>query len=124
MTEIVRQILLADELRRNALVAADVEALGALLSPELRFVHTTAAVDDRDSLMRKVSTGALRYREIELLHASVDVFDGFAVQWSDLKMSVLSSGLVKTIHCRALATWTMADGAWALRHYQATLIAS
>jgi hypothetical protein len=55
------EALALEEARRRALLSGDADALGRLLAPELRYVHSTGVCDTRESLLHKVRERAITY---------------------------------------------------------------
>jgi Domain of unknown function (DUF4440) len=53
--------LAADQARRNAMAADDLEGLAALLADECLYVHSTGAVDTKQSYLAKLADGSIRY---------------------------------------------------------------
>ena len=49
----------------------DVQALGALLAPDLRYTHSTGTVGARGSLLHKLATGVIAYQQLELVPLAV-----------------------------------------------------
>ncbi|MXX52450.1 MAG: nuclear transport factor 2 family protein, partial [Dehalococcoidia bacterium] len=50
-----------EEERLAAMVAADVDTLDRVLADDLRYVHTTAAIDTKESLTSGLASGRLNY---------------------------------------------------------------
>ena len=53
-----------EERRLAAMVAADTGALDAILADDLSYVHTSAAIDTKESLTSGLATGRLNYESI------------------------------------------------------------
>ena len=53
-----------EERRLAAMVAADTDALDDILADDLSYVHTTAALDTKESLTSGLSAGRLNYESI------------------------------------------------------------
>ena len=53
-----------EERRLAAMVAADTGALDAILADDLSYVHTTAAIDTKESLTSGLAAGRLNYESI------------------------------------------------------------
>ena len=53
-----------EEERLAAMVAADVDTLDRILADDLSYVHTTAAIDTKESLMSGLASGRLNYESI------------------------------------------------------------
>ena len=59
-----RTIADLEERRLAAMVAADVDALDDILADDLTYVHTTAAIDTKESLTSGLASGRLNYESI------------------------------------------------------------
>ncbi len=53
-----------EEERLSAMVAADVDTLDRILADDLSYVHTTAAIDTKESLTSGLASGRLNYESI------------------------------------------------------------
>ena len=53
-----------EEERLAAMVAADVDTLARILADDLSYVHTTAAIDTKESLTGGLASGRLNYESI------------------------------------------------------------
>lgn len=53
-----------EEERLAAMVAADVDTLDRILADDLSYVHTTAAIDTKESLTSGLASGRLNYESI------------------------------------------------------------
>ena len=53
-----------EERRLAAMVAADTSALDDILADDLSYVHTSAAIDTKESLTSGLATGRLNYESI------------------------------------------------------------
>ncbi|QTH20132.1 nuclear transport factor 2 family protein [Rhizorhabdus wittichii] len=117
----VEQSLFDIEARRcAALVAGDLAALLDILHPDLRHVHATGFVDDRESYVEGI--------RLRLEVASVEWKDAELVLWGD--MAVLNGALTNRVRrrgdidwmtMRSLVTqvWRGDGGPWRLYRYHA-----
>ncbi len=78
-SEIESTILKLEEERLAAMVAADVGALDRILADDLSYVHTTAAIDTKESLTSGLASGRLDYESITPSARAVRVYDGAAI---------------------------------------------
>ena len=53
-----------EEKRLAAMVGADIDTLDKILSDDLSYVHTTAAIDTKESLTSGLASGRLNYESI------------------------------------------------------------
>lgn len=109
----------ADQARIAAMVAGDAEALGQLLSDQLRFVHSDGRVESKADYVKNLLAGDTAYAdaktsELETMQVSADVVVIIGVQqmrkklgptWSDIKL-------------RFLAVWRNEAGTWRMVGWQ------
>ena len=57
-------IVKMEEERLAAMVAADVDTLNRILADDLSYVHTSAAIDTKESLTSGLASGRLNYESI------------------------------------------------------------
>jgi hypothetical protein len=103
--------------------AGDLATLGELLSERLVYSHSDATQDSRDSYLRTLTDGTLRYRDIwfetsSVLQAGADT----AVALGTMGAEIVRHGSEKTIGAMTCAVWTREGGRWALLAYQPTAL--
>ena len=59
-----KTILDLEDQRLAAMVAADTETLDRILADDLSYVHTSATIDTKESLMSGLASGKLNYESI------------------------------------------------------------
>ncbi len=69
---------LEDE-RLGAMVAADVDTLDRILADDLSYVHTTAALDTKESLTSGLASGRLNYESITPTARAVRTYSDSAI---------------------------------------------
>jgi len=105
MTAVEQDPRTLEALRRNAMLAGDVYALGELLAPELRYVHSTGTVDSRDSLLHKLAAGVIAYREFELAPLAVTQCGDALIVAGEMRAQVLRGGELRQVCSSYLAVW-------------------
>ena len=117
-------VLQREQLRRDAMLSGDSAALEALLSDALVYVHSTGAHDTRDSYLRKIRDGAMRYLHLELCGLQAQVLPGVALVTGTMQATVLKDGQEKQVRSVFLTVWVPepfdAGSAWRLRAHQGT----
>ncbi len=117
-------VLQREQLRRDAMLSGDSAALEALLSDALVYVHSTGAHDTRDSYLRKIRDGAMRYLHLELCGLQAQVLPGVALVTGTMQATVLKGGQEKHVNSVFLSVWAPdpsdMGGAWRLRAHQGT----
>ena len=113
-----------EQRRSDAMLAGDSVALEALLSDAIVYVHSTGARDTRDSYLRKIRDGALRYLRLELSDLQAQVLPGAALVTGRMQATVLKDGQEKQVRSVFLTVWVPepfdAGSAWRLRAHQGT----
>lgn len=119
-------ILAAEESRRAALVASDVEALAALMEDDLVHVHTTGIVQTKAQLLHHVSE-FLRFYAVErgpltIRPAGPDA----AIMTGPMINSVGKRGTDERIEIHSFVTqvWVRREGKWRISSFQATRLAA
>lgn len=115
-------ILALEERRRSAMRAADCEALGALLAPDLRYVHSTGVVDTRESLMAKLAGGQIAYRHLAFEQLAVTRTTDAAIVSGEMRAQVQRGEALLDIATCYLAVWLRRSGAWQLAAFQGTTL--
>ena len=112
-------VMRADKARLTAMMAGDGRALGALMSDQLRFVHSDGRVESKADYVKNLMAGDTQYAdaktsEVETMQVSPDVVVILGVQamrkrlgpeWSDIKL-------------RYLAVWRNEAGTWRMVAWQ------
>ena len=117
-------VLQCEQRRRDAMRAGDSAALEDLLSEAIVYVHSTGVHDTRDSYLRKIRDGAIRYLRLELCDLQAQVLPGVALVTGTMQATVLKGGQEKHVNSVFLSVWAPdpsdMGGAWRLRAHQGT----
>ena len=115
----VAAVMRADAARCEAMMKGDGAALAALMSDELRFVHSDGRIESKTDYVKNMMAGDTAYADaktsrVETLKASADVVVLIGAQemrkrlgatWSDIKL-------------RYLAVWRNEGGTWRMVAWQ------
>ena len=117
-------VLQCEQRRRDAMLAGDSAALEDLLSEAIVYVHSTGVHDTRDSYLRKIRDGAIRYLRLELCDLQAQVLPGVDLVTGTMQATVLKGGQEKPVSSVFLTVWVPEpsdmEGAWRLRAHQGT----
>jgi len=114
-------VLKADALRIQAMLAADETVLEDLLADDLTYTHTNCVVDSKVSLIGKLRDGSYDYR-------ALDTYD-VQVKHLSAECAVLAGAAEMTIHVaeesivvpiRFTSVYIKHDGGWHLTAWQST----
>lgn len=122
MNAMADDVLTLEKRRRDAMRASDAQALGALLAPTLRYVHSTGVVDTRDSLLGKLARGEIAYERLDLAPRLLAHTPDTAVVTGEMQAEVLRGGQRRELATRYLAVWLRDGGDWQLVACQGTAL--
>ncbi|WP_458096107.1 nuclear transport factor 2 family protein [Roseomonas sp. WA12] len=109
--------------RYTAMRQGDRAALGELLSDRLVYSHSDATSDTKQSYLRTLEDGSLRYLGIHfetetVLPAGADA----AAALGQMSAHIIRYGAKREIAARTLALWVREGGNWRLLAYQPTAL--
>jgi ketosteroid isomerase-like protein len=119
---IAQAVLQAEEVRRQALLAGDLAALEALLSPDLVYVHSSGGQDSKASYLEHMRSGSLKY-----LSMSFDGLQAYPASYccmvtGRMSAEVIRHGQTMRIKSQFMTVWapaagTIAQPVWQLHAY-------
>jgi hypothetical protein len=108
------------------MVSGDIGTLEKLLADDLVYVHASSRVDDKESFLASLKSGALKFERIERDELIVRLYNSkSAIVTGRARVFVRSKGEAKEIHIRFTNVWVRADGStddWRFATWQATKI--
>jgi hypothetical protein len=110
--------------RRAALVSADAAALAALMLDGAQYVHSNGEVDDERSLIRRLTSGELRYRRIFVDHESYACRATACEVTGAQSLDVSAGGRELTIRNEFRASWLRAGDVCQLVSYASSPLAA
>jgi hypothetical protein len=112
-------VLAAEDARFAAMVAADVAGMRRWLAEDLRYVHSTGKVENRDELIAGIAAGRLRYlaltpaeRQVRFLGPAAAVVEGSA------RIQAAAGATTANFESRYVAVYALDAGSWRLRAWQ------
>lgn len=120
MSAALEPVRRAEEARREALLLGNTEALAALLSESLVYVHTNGAIDSKKDVVQKLSSGTLGYLSIAEQHAACVAVDRQALFVSSCDMDVIVRGVPKRLECLTTGLWALEGSQWRLVYYRSS----
>jgi len=116
----VEMIKALDGERMQAMVAGDLETLGRILSDDMTYVHTSAAVDTKSSIMESIGNGNLNYRKMAARNVQVRDFGDAAVLRGQADVEVRSGGNDLTFSLEFTEVYANGDGGGQMVAWQST----
>ena len=116
----IEEVLAAESRRAAALIARDLDALGACLDQELVYVHATGVRHDRAQWLEYARTGP-RFHEVRLQAEQVRVHGEVALLAGRLHLR-LERADGEVIRAESLVTqaWVRREDGWRLASFQST----
>ena len=113
----------ADEERVGATIAADSARLGSIFSDELRYAHSTGAVDSKPLLIDAITSGRTKYNSMRYENREFEmVSPGIALMTGRMKVNVSTpDGDIDSV-LSFLAVWRNENGQWRFRAWQSCKI--
>ena len=116
----VEMIKALDGDRMRAMVAGDLETLGRILSDDMTYVHTSAAVDTKSSIMESIGNGNLNYKKMAARDVRVRDFGDTAVLRGQADVEVTSGGNDLTFSLEFTEVYANGDEGWQMVAWQST----
>lgn len=117
---IIAEIEALDARRTQATLARNIDTLAALLSEDLRYVHSSGVDESRALYLERVAGGHYAYRGFEQLGRDFRVFGDVVLVNGDVLIDVDVAGTPKQIRARYLQAWARRGGQWQMVSWQST----
>jgi ketosteroid isomerase-like protein len=118
----IEDIKTSENRRFAALLSGDLNALAPLLHKDLRYVHSSGVIEDRDAYLAKLGEGQTSYLDAKRSNEKIVLHGEAAMVFNQLDMSVTEAGKPRQVHSAATAVWVLEDGAWQLIALQSTTL--
>ena len=115
-------VMAADDERIRATLAADMQALSALYSEDLVYVHASGIQDSQSSLLANVKDGPVRYRDLRREQAQVRIFGDTAVMNGGFTADVIMNGVDRSFAASFTSVWLRSGARWIMTAWQATAV--
>ncbi len=119
-TDTREMIMALDAERMGAMVSGDMDALGRILSDDLTYVHTSAAIDTKQSIMESIGNGNLNYRKMAARDVQVRAFGDAAVVRGQADVEVRSGGNDLTFSLEFTDVYVNGGDGWQMVAWQST----
>ena len=117
-----RAVLERQQARFAAAMAQDTAALEQMLADELRYCHTTGAVDTKATLLDTVRTGRIRWLDMHPSGMEARVYGDVGIVAGEIRQTITVSGREDPIdlRIRTIDVYVKRDGRWQLTEFQAS----
>ncbi|HJM21848.1 MAG TPA: nuclear transport factor 2 family protein [Acidimicrobiales bacterium] len=111
-----------EQQRWDAMIASDCEALGELLHPNLRYTHSNAAVDSKESYLTAIEKGVFDYQAVDNSEVEIQMIGDVALVNGTAQITVAARGTEFQLHSRYTCVWISTDTGWKFLAWQNTPI--
>lgn len=115
-----QQIVDLDKKRMTAMAEKDVATLNAVLSDNLVYVHSSARVDTKQSLIGGMESGATVYAAVEPSDVKAQAFGDVVVLTGTARFRVVSKGVPNAFGVRFTDVYANQGGRWQMVAWQST----
>lgn len=122
VTDIERQVLDTDARRVKALISNDIPVLEEIFADDLTYVHTSARLDTKESLLAGLRAGTTRYLAMDMKDLKVRPYGDTAVVTGTFAARVQVRGQEGNPTPRVLMVYVKRGGRWQLVAWQTTNI--
>ena len=108
------EIELMEERRWQAMIDNDIDALKTLLHSQMRYTHSNATVDTKDSYIAAIENKVFDYRNVETKDTEIQLIgeNDLGLVNGQALISVLAGGRELTLDCRYTCLWKHTDNGW------------
>ncbi len=118
--EVKQMIEAMDGERMRAMVDGNLETLERILADDLTYVHTSAAVDTKESMITSIGNGNLNYHKMAARNVLVRTCGDAAVVTGEADVEVTSGGNDLTFSLRFTDVYVNGDAGWQMVAWQST----
>ncbi len=99
------EALRAEDARYQAQVTNDMATLERLLGPDLVYIHSSAAMDNKNSYLEALRSGTVTYRAMRRSEVTVRTYGCLAMITGNATFDVTTKGEDLSIHLRFHSVW-------------------
>ncbi len=118
--DLEKQIVELERQRLRAMIDADSDALGSILSDDLTYIHTTTREDSKKSLIESLAGGNLSYKSMDTEDVKVRIYGDAAVVTGSAAIKVSSGGRLLEFSILFTDVYAKQDGRWQMVAWQST----
>lgn len=120
MTITEAEVLALEEQRWTAQINEDLDALGELLSDELRYTHSNTIVDTKASYIDAIANKKFDYRQADRTDTDVQIVGDAALVTGRADIQVVAGGRELELAARYSVVWVNRGERWQLLVWQST----
>ena len=119
-----QDLLALQQERFAAAISQDVSALEQMVAEEVRYCHTTGAVDTKTSYLEMVRTGSIDWLEVNPSGMEARIYGDVGIIAGEVRQKITVGGRAEPInmYIRTIDVYVKRDGRWQLTEFQASNI--
>ncbi len=114
----IAQIETLDAKRAACILARDFAGLEPLIAEDLRYVHSSAVLENKAEYLAKLASGHYAYRSFKTLQREMRVIGDVVLVNGDIRIEVDVSGTPKVVNSRYLQVWVKRSAGWQMASWQ------
>ena len=118
----IQDLLAADEARRTAMIARDVDALCKYLDAGLRWTHSSGRTDNRQAVLDSIAGESVRYLALAVEDADIMVEGNVFIYRGIVRGHVEKDGAERDLANKFLSVWRRSDSGFEMLAWQSTAI--
>ena len=115
-----RAVIATEQQRVDALVHDDFAALGRIFADDMTYSHSSGEIDTKTSYLKKLTTGALKYKSLEHSGLTVRLYGDTAILTGMTKVYSVAAGVDNKPVLNFLTVYVWREGAWRLEAWHST----
>ncbi len=117
-----QELLERQQQRFAAAISQDIVALEQMVAEEVRYCHTTGAVDTKTSYLEMVRTGSIDWLEVNPSGMEARIYGDVGIIAGEVHQKITAGGRAEPIdmHIRTIEVYVNRDGRWQLTEFQAS----
>lgn len=120
MSDTRTEILAADDARYTAMIEGDFATLQKILAEEVLYGHSSGQVDTRESYLKALQGGAVKYLEAQRSDETIRQVGTVALMTGLHRLRVQVGGQERVLHNRFMTTWLQRSDRWQLLSWAST----
>ncbi len=104
------------------MVAGEIDVLASLLADQCVYVHTSGAIDTKQSYLAKLADGSLRYTSVAALDVRLMELGPAVIIIHRMEAEVIVDGIPRSLRGQAASVWQAADDGPELTYFQSTAL--
>jgi hypothetical protein len=116
------ELLAVQQERFEAAIFKDISKLEQMVAEEVRYCHTTGAVDTKASYLETVRTGGIGWLEVNPIGMEARIYGDVGIIAGEVKQKITVGGRAGPIdmHIRTIDVYVKRGGRWQLTEFQAS----